>query len=166
MLPQTVQKALNDQVNRELNAWYTYLAMAAYCDSRDFTGCAKWFRIQSQVEQSHAMKLFDFMLDRDYDVKLHDIESPPMEFSSLPAVFHRALEQEQEVTRDINALYDLAFKEKAFATIVELQWFISEQVEEERTLRELVSKFELVKNDPSGLLELDRQLGSRQPATE
>ena len=79
-------------------------------------------------------------------------------------MFEKALEQEQEVTRQINALYELAFKEKAFAALVELEWFINEQVEEEKTARDVVYKFHLVKNDPAALLDLDRELGARQPA--
>ena len=96
-------------------------------------------------------------------MKLLPIAEPESDFSSLIEVFRKAFEQEQQVTQQINALYELAFNEKAFAALVELEWFINEQVEEEKTARDIVAKFELVKNDPAALLDLDRELGGRQP---
>jgi ferritin len=118
----------------------------------------------------HAMKLLDFVLARDHKVELAAIEEPRQEFKSVADVFERALQQEQEVSRQIDALYETAFTEKAFAAVAELQWFLTEQVEEEKTAREIVAKFQMVGNDPASLLDLDRELGSRsavaQPAAE
>ncbi|MFO0817677.1 MAG: ferritin [Pirellulales bacterium] len=161
MLSTVVQEALNDQINTELYSSYNYLAMSAYCERVNFRGCAQWLRVQSQEEYLHAMKLYDFLLARNGRVVLREIRSPRADYDSIPQVFSEALKQEEEVSRRIDSLYELAFKERAFAALVELQWFISEQVEEERTSRDIVSKFELVKADPSALLDLDRELGSR-----
>jgi ferritin len=112
----------------------------------------------------HAMKLFDFLLARDCNVDLLAIERPRVAFNKLADVFSRALEQEQEVSRQIDSLYETAFNEKAFAAVAELQWFLTEQVEEEKTAREIVAKFTLVGDDPPSLLDLDRELGSRTAA--
>jgi len=153
--------AINDQINSEFQASYTYLAMAGFCDRQKFLGAAKWLRTQSDEERQHGMKLFNFVLARDGQVELKAIAQPPTAFDSLPAVFEQALEHEQRVTVQINSLYELCFAEKAFAEMTELQWFLTEQVEEEKTAREIVTKFRLVKNDPAAILDMDRELGSR-----
>ena len=153
--------AINDQINSEFTASYTYLAMAAYCERQKFLGAAKWLRMQAEEERLHGMKLFNFMLARDGNVELKTIEQPRGVYESLSSVFELALEHEQNVTRQINSLYELCFGEKAFAEMTELQWFLTEQVEEEKTSREIVAKFRLVKNDPAALLDMDRELGAR-----
>jgi ferritin len=163
MISQTVQDAINKQINNELDASYTYLAMSAHCEHENFTGCAKWLRLQSQEEYGHAMRLFDFLLARDGKVVLKAIAEPNLKFKSLTNVFESALAQEQETTAEIDLLYELTLKEKAFAALVELQWFITEQVEEEKSAREIVAKFHLTKDDPAALLDLDRELGRRTP---
>ena len=112
----------------------------------------------------HAMKLFDFVLARDRTVELLAIERPTSDFKNVAEVFERALQQEQEVSRQIDNLYETAFTEKAFAAVAELQWFLTEQVEEEKTAREIVAKFKMVGNDPASLLDLDRDLGARSAA--
>jgi len=162
MLNEVVQEAINEQINSELFAMYSYLSMSAYCEHKQFRGCAHWMRLQSQEEYGHAMRLYDFLIVRQGRVKLRPIAQPQIDFASVPEVFQKALEQEQEVTRQINSLYELAFNEKAFAALVELEWFINEQVEEEKTARDIVYKFQLVKDDPAALLDLDRELGGRQ----
>jgi ferritin len=164
MLNAAMQEAVNEQINNELFAMYSYLSMSAYCEHKQFRGCAHWMRLQSQEEHAHAMRLYDFLVARQVRVKLKPIAEPQHDFKSLPDVFQTALKQEEGVTRQINTLYEMAFKEKAFAALVELEWFINEQVEEEKTARDIVYKFELVKDDPAALLDLDRELGAR-PAT-
>jgi ferritin len=159
-----VVEAINRQINSELSASYSYLAMSAYCERQQFTGAARWLRLQSQEEYMHAMKLFDFVLARDANVELEAIQRPRLAFNSVADVFERALEQEQEVSRQIDSLYETAFTEKAFAAVAELQWFLTEQVEEEKTAREIVAKFKLVGDDPSSILDLDRELGTRTAA--
>jgi ferritin len=156
--------AINDQINSEFNASYTYLAMAAYCERLRFLGAASWLRMQSEEERQHGMKLFTFVLARDGNVELKAIDQPNVAFESLPAVFERALEHERSVTVQINSLYELCFTEKAFAEMTELQWFLTEQVEEEKVAREIVAKFRLVKNDPAAILDMDRELGARTTA--
>jgi ferritin len=160
----TVLTAINEQINSEFEASYTYLAMAAFCDQQKFLGAAKWLRMQSDEERAHALKLFDFVLARDGKVELKSIEQPPAEYESLGAVFEQALKHEMRVTTQINALYELCFTQKAFAEMTELQWFLTEQVEEEKTARQIVAKFRLVKTDPSALLDLDRELAARAVA--
>ena len=160
MNPRVVE-AINQQINSELSASYSYLAMSNWCEGQKFTGASRWLRLQSQEEYMHAMKLLDFLLARDCDVDLKPLESPRQKFSSLSDVFEKALAQEQDVSRQIDSLYEIAFKEKAFAAVAELQWFLTEQVEEEKTGREIVAKFKLIGNDPSSILDMDRELGSR-----
>ena len=159
-----VLRAINVQINSEFNAWYQYLAMAAFCDREKFTGAAKWLQAQSVEEYQHGMKLYNFLLARNGVVELATIDQPVREFESFGEVFERALHQEMRVTEQINSLYELCFKSKAFAEMTELQWFLTEQVEEEKTAREWVAKFRLVGDDPGSLLDLDRELGSRSAA--
>jgi ferritin len=110
------------------------------------------------------MKLFDFVLARNGIVELKTIDQPTREYDSLGEVFETALNQEERVTEQINSLYELAFHSKAFAELIELQWFLTEQVEEEKTAREWVARFRLVGDDPGSLLDLDRELGTRAVA--
>ena len=108
------------------------------------------------------MRLNDFLIARNFRVILKPIDQPQNDFESVIHVFERSLEQEQQVTKSINDLYELAFKEKAFAALVELEWFITEQVEEEKTAREVVHKFRMVADDPASLLDMDRELSTRK----
>ena len=158
---ESVVEAINRQINSELSASYSYLAMSAWCERQKFTGAARWLRLQSQEEYMHAMKLFDFVLARDHAVDLQPLEKPRQKFTSLADVFEKALQQEQDVSKQIDALYETAFKEKAFAAVAELQWFLTEQVEEEKTGREIVAKFKLIGSDPASILDMDRELGTR-----
>ena len=158
---QTVLDAINRQINAELSASYTYLAMSAYCRQHNFPGFASWLRVQSTEEYSHALRLFDFLLDRGARVELKALAQPSSEYPTVASVFETALQQELEVSKQIDALYDLAFREKTFAAMAQLQWFLLEQVEEEKTAREIVAKFKLIGNDGASLLDLDRELGSR-----
>ncbi len=164
MFSQTVQDAINNQINAELSSSYSYLAMSTYCERQNFLGCAKWLRIQSEEEYGHGMRLLDFLLARNGTIKLKAVAEPPVQFPSIQSVFEAALAQEQQVSKQIDELYELALKEKAFAALVQLQWFITEQVEEEKSAREIVAKFQLLKDDPAALLDLDRELGGRSAA--
>ena len=158
----TVLDAINQQINAELGASYSYLAMSGWCQNQNFLGAATWLRIQSQEEHLHAMKLFDFVLARGGAVEFMAMPKPVGTFKSIVDVFEAAYRQEQEVGRQIDQLYELAFKEKVFAAMAELQWFLTEQTEEEKTAREIAAKFRMVKDDPASLLDLDRELGTRQ----
>ena len=163
---QRVVEAINRQINSELSASYSYLAMSAWCERQRFVGAARWLRLQSQEENMHAMKLLDFLLARDCDVKFLAIQAPQSPYASMLDVFERALEQEQEVSHQIDALYETAFTEKAFAAVAELQWFLTEQVEEEKTGREIVAKLKMIGTDAASLIDMDRELGSRTTAPE
>ena len=166
MLSKVVQDAINQQINHELFASYSYLAMAAWCDHEHFVGCAHWLRVQSQEEYGHAMRLYDFLRMRSGQVVLTQIEAPETEFRSLLDIFEKSLEQEQRVSKQIDSLYELALQEKAFAALVELEWFVTEQVEEEKTVREVIHKLQLVKDDPASLLDIDREMGERSSEPE
>jgi len=155
--------AINRQIVAEFSASYSYLSMAAWCEHHKFTGASRWLRMQSAEEHAHALRLFDFVLARDHKVVLEPVPQPATEFDSIVDVFERALAQERSVSEQIDDIYHLAFQEKVFAAMAELQWFITEQVEEEKTVREIVARFHMVKDDPASLLDLDRELGARQP---
>ncbi len=166
MLSQVIQDKINEQISNELYSSYSYLAMSAYCEHEQFTGCAQWLRLQSREENAHALRLYDFLAARGGRVILRAIPAPRAEYNSLLEVFEQSLEQEQKVSAQIDRLYELAFQEKAFAALVELEWFIQEQVEEEKTARAIVHKFRLIGDDAASLIDLDRDLGSRQPEPE
>jgi ferritin len=160
-MSQVVLDALNQQINNELGASYEYLAMSAWCEGQTLQGSAKWLRLQAQEEYSHAMKLYDFVLARGGQVELKALPAPTQSFKSLHDVFDKVLRQEQQVSQQIDALYDLAFKEKAYAATVELQWFLTEQVEEEKSSREILAKLKLIGHDVPSVMDLDRELGAR-----
>ena len=162
----TVLEAINRQISNEFSASFSYLSMAAWCEHRQFTGAGHWLRLQSQEEHAHAMKLFDFVLARNHQSKVQGVDAPRTEFESLLDVFEAAQKQEQAVSGQIDALYELAFNEKVFAAMAELQWFVTEQVEEEKTIREIVSKLRMVQGDSSAVLDLDRELGTRAAAPQ
>ena len=161
MLSSVVQDAINQQINHELFASYSYLAMAAWCEHQHFVGCGHWLRVQSQEEYAHAMRLYDFLRMRNGRVVLTSIAAPENEFESLLDIFQKSLAQEERVSRQIDDLYQLALNEKAFAALVELEWFVTEQVEEEKTVREVIHKLNLVKDDPASLIDIDREMGER-----
>ena len=162
MLSQALEKAINDQIKNELYSAYLYLAMSAYLETIHLSGAARWMRQQSREEASHAMKLFDFVLGREGRVVLQAIEQPPAQFKSMLDVFQQALEHERQVTAMIHGLYDLATKERDYPTQVMLQWFIEEQVEEERSAGDVVEQLKMVGDQPAALLFLDKQLGARE----
>ena len=164
MMNQTVQKAINKQIQTELGSSYSYLGMSAWCERNNFTGSARWLLLQRQEEYQHALKLFDFVLARDAKPDLQVLEQPRSDFKSLTEVFETAYAQEKEVSGQIDALYELVFKEKAYQAVVQLEWFLNEQVEEEKMCREIVARLQMVGSDSAGLLEIDRSLGSRSAA--
>ena len=166
MMSKTVQEALNRQIHSELKASYTYLAMSAWCDRNNWKGAAAWMRQQSREEYGHAMRLFDFQLARHGEIDLKGLDGPKGEFKNIVDVFETAYKQELDVSKQIDALYELAGEQKAYAAMVQLEWFITEQVEEEKTMREIVARMKMVKDDPASLLDIDRELGSRGPDSE
>lgn len=162
MLSKEIQDALNDQIKNEYFASYTYLSMAAHCESINMRGFASWLRKQSEEELGHAMRLFDYVIDRDGHVLLQSIDKPQSKFKSLTEMFQQVLDHEREVTGMINKLYEKSINENDHATAVELQWFIQEQVEEEKNATEILDKLKFAGENSSALLLLDDQLGDRK----
>ncbi len=161
MLAKKVQDALNDQIQAEMASAYLYLAMAAYCEAMNLKGFGHWLRAQYNEEVGHAMKMFDYVIERGGQVALKAIEAPPAEFGSPADVFAKVLAHEQHVTARINSLYELAVAEKDYATQIFLQWFISEQVEEEASADEIIERMKLAGDKGSALVWLDKELGKR-----
>lgn len=162
MFHELVHNTLNQQINVEFQAWYDYLGMASWCARQQLHGCEHWLRAQSQEEYTHAMKLFQFLIDRNLKVNLLELKSPRVDFEDLAQIFEAALKQEEENTRRIHGIFDIALQQKAFASVVELQWFIAEQVEEMRVARDNLAKARMVSGDPGAILEFDRILGERK----
>ena len=162
MLKPNVQDALNEQIKHELYSAYVYLAVSAYCERQDLTGFAHWMRAQSTEELGHALKIFDFISDRGGTVQLQAIDKPPVDYGSPLQVAEKALEHERRVTGLIDQLYALAVKENDYATLTMLQWFIEEQVEEEKNAHLLVERIKMAGDDRAALLMLDMELGKRE----
>ncbi|MCS7198485.1 MAG: ferritin [Candidatus Bipolaricaulota bacterium] len=165
-LSKRLEKALNEQIVRELESAYIYLSMCAYFEAQNLRGMAHWMRLQAQEELRHAMKIFDFVNDRGGRVELGPIAKPPIDFKSPLDAFQKALAHEQKITQCINDLYDLADDEDDYPTEVMLQWFIDEQVEEEKSASEIVEQLKLVSDNGAGLLVLDQKLGQREEEDE
>jgi ferritin len=161
MISKAMQDAINDQINKELYSSYLYLSMAAYFENKNLPGFAHWMRIQEGEEREHAMKFFDFMIDRGAQVLLAPIAAPESDWKSSLGLFKQVAQHEAAVTASINALYELALKEKDYPAQVMLQWFITEQVEEEKNAGEIVQQLELVEARGTAVLMLDHQLGKR-----
>lgn len=161
MLKETVEKALNDQINAELYSSYIYLAMSAYFESIDLKGFANWMRVQAQEELVHVAKFFDFVNERSGKVTLQPVEGPPSEWASPLDAFEGAYKHECYITERINKLVDLARDESDHATYNFLQWFVGEQVEEEASADEIVQQLKLVGGQGHGLFMIDRELAQR-----
>ena len=156
-----MQEAINSQINAEIYSSYLYLSMSAYFESINLSGFASWMRAQAQEEMVHAMKFYDYVNERGGRVILGPIEAPPSEWESAVSVFDATYKHEQKVTGLINDLVDLAIEEKDHATNNLLQWFVSEQVEEEASASGVLNKAKLTGDAPGGLFMLDQELGAR-----
>lgn len=161
MLQKKTQDALNEQVNAELWSAYLYLSMSLHFENEGLKGFANWFKIQFQEEQAHALALMDYLNARDAKVELKPIAEVPTSWESPLAAFQATLDHEKKVTASINNLYAMAEDAKDFATRQKLLTFIAEQVEEEESVRQIIDDLKLVGNDGTGLLQIDRELGSR-----
>lgn len=165
MISQSLVDALNEQLKHEFYSSYLYLAMSAYCDSQNLTGFAHWMRLQADEERDHAMKLYDFILDRDGRVALPALAQPPRDFGSPIDLFDQVLAHEKEVTSLIEQLYRKAEAEQDRPTQVFLQWFITEQVEEEKTASQILETLRMAGDNKVALLMVDRELGARTATT-
>ncbi|MGC9393847.1 MAG: ferritin [Anaerolineae bacterium] len=161
-LSKVMESAINKQIQAEYYSSYMYLAMAAYCDSVNMPGYAHWMREQAEEELEHALKFYDYIVERGGRVVLEAIQQPPVEYDSLLAVAEATYAHEQKVTNLIHALYEAAVAEKDYASQVFLQWYVKEQVEEEDNAGTIVDQFKMIGDHPNGLFMLDRQLGARE----
>lgn len=161
MLNHKLEQTINEQIKNELYSAYLYLSMAAYFDSINLPGFAHWMRVQFGEEQGHALKFYKYVYERGGRVTLQAIDQPQSEFSSPLAVFEQTLEHERKVTALINNLYALAAQENDYATQVFMQWFVSEQVEEEDNATQIVELLRRVGDKGQGLILLDRELARR-----
>ena len=157
--------AFNRHLNAELYSSYLYLSMATFCESIDLPGFAHWMRIQSQEEYTHAMKFVSYIEDRDARVTLLPIEQPPVEFDSVEDIMRQTLDHERHVSELINDLYGVAVGSNDYASQIMLQWFVSEQVEEEKTARDVLAALDMVKGRSDALMLLDREMGARPAAS-
>lgn len=161
MLSQKLQDAINAQINKELYSAYLYQAMSAHFEYENWSGFAHWMRLQAHEEQEHAEKFYEYMLDRGARVVLRGIEQPPTDFGTVLDMFKASYEHEQFITASINGLYELAIAEQDYATQQMLQWFVKEQVEEEKHASGIVAMLERIGDRIHALMALDRQLASR-----
>jgi len=166
MLNKKLESAINDQIQRELASAYIYLSMATYFEANTLPGFANWMRMQFHEEQAHALKFFDYVYDRGGEVKLQPIEGPPTEFESPIDVFEQTLAHEQYVTSHINDLYTLALEERDYPSQTLLQWYIDEQVEEEKNAGDILDMLKMVESNPHAMLMMDRELRDRQMPAE
>jgi ferritin len=162
MVSKKVEKALNEQLNYELQSAYHYAAMAAYFDDLNLEGFSNWMKIQVREEVAHSVKFYNFIDDRGGRIIMDAISKPPAHFDSPLAAFEAVLEHERSVTKRIYKLVDLAREESDHATETFLGWFVTEQVEEEANADAVVKKLKLVGKDPQGLFWIDRELSGRQ----
>lgn len=162
MLKKVMEDALNEQITKEMFSSNLYLSMAAYFHTINLNGFANWMRLQAQEEMVHALKFFDYLLDRGANVSLGTIEAPKKQWESPLNAFEESLAHEIKITESINHLADLSIQEKDHATHNMLQWFIQEQVEEEATVNEICDRLKLADGSPGGLFILDHEMKQRQ----
>ncbi len=165
-MDQEMQDALNRQINKELFAAYLYLSMCAHFESRSLNGFARWMRAQAQEELDHAMRIFDHLNERGARVELAALDEPSREFGDPAEVFQQALDHEKAVTQMIHQLYDMAMEKHDHATQLLLEWFITEQVEEEDSVGTVVDQLRMAGDNQAAILMLDRELGGRQHGAE
>lgn len=161
MINDKMQKAINVQINEEANSAYLYLAMSAYFESANLPGFAHWMKLQAQEELEHAMKFFGYLIERGGTVHLKPITEPPVAWKSPLEAFEAAYGHEQHITDCIHKLVELASKEKDYASVNFLQWYVKEQVEEEAHASAIVAKLQMVGESKNGLFMMDHRLGER-----
>jgi len=169
MLNSRLEKEINKQINAELYSAYLYLSMSAYLSSKNLSGFANWMKVQFEEEQFHALKLYQYILERGGKIELEKIDKPKVVWKDIIEVFEESLAHEELVTSLINNLVDIAIEEKDHATLNMLQWFVAEQVEEEASVSDILDQLKLVDGKGSGLFMLDREAKARSftpPAAE
>jgi len=169
MISKKLEKAINEQINRELFSEYLYISMQAWFAGENLDGMANWMDAQGKEERFHAMKFFNYLLDRGGKVKLMALDKPEVEFKNPLNAFREAYKHEQFISKSINQLMDLAIAENDHAAKSFLQWYVDEQVEEEATAEKIVRQLEMVGDNMAGIFMMDTELGKRvytPPATE
>jgi ferritin len=161
MLSSIMGKALNEQVNREMYSAYLYMSMSADCAFKGLKGFANWFMVQYHEEMLHAMKLYEYLQRQGGKVSLKAIKEPPFMFATPMDMFAATLKHEQFITKSINELSNLAVKEKDHASQTFLQWYVTEQVEEEENDNDIIAQLKLIGKDTAGLFMLDKELSTR-----
>ena len=162
MIGEKMQKALNAQIKEEMGSAHIYLSMTAYFHSEGWDGMAHWMRVQTREELGHAMKLFEYIVERDGRVEIPALDQPKQEWDSPLAAFQNAYKHEQYITGKIDELVELAAAEKDNASSAFLQWYVTEQVEEEASALKIVNLLERIGDSPNGLIMLDVHLGKRE----
>lgn len=161
MISKKMVLSLNQQINHEIYSAYLYLSMSSFTTHIGLKGAANWFMVQYQEEMVHAMKLYDYLNSQGEHAKLTAIAAPPVEFGTLLSMFEQTLKHEQFITKCINDLMELAVKEKDHATQIFLQWFVTEQIEEEGNDNDIIARLKLVGDNPQGLLMVDAEMAAR-----
>lgn len=158
--------AFNEQIQHEFYSAYLYLSMSSYCETQSLPGFAHWLRLQWQEEIAHALKFVDHLNDRGAAVKLMPLDQPAAEFGTMLELFEAVLKHEQLITGRINDLYGMATEAKDYASSTFLQWFVTEQVEEEKSAQDIIDVLKKIGNDRPALVLLDREMGGRQVGAE
>jgi ferritin len=161
MLKKRMVDAFNAQINREMYSAYLYMAMSAHSTVLGLKGFANWFMVQYHEEMLHAMKMFDYLLRQTAGIKLQSIAEPPSTFESPLDMFQKTLIHEQGVTKNINDLMELAIAEKDHASQIFLQWYVTEQIEEEENDNDIIAQLKLIGDNGQGLMMLDKELSAR-----
>jgi ferritin len=154
-------KALNEQIKHEFYSSYLYLSMASYFENIPLDGFAKWFRKQAKEEHEHGMKIYNYLIERNLHVDLQAIDKPPVKFNSIPEIFQMAFDHERKVTQLIYRLYESAIAAKDHATHVFLQWFITEQVEEEKNAQDNLDQIQFIGDDKGALFVIDQNFSKQ-----
>lgn len=162
MISEQMAERLNEQLNKEFHSAYLYLSVSANCSSSGFNGAANWFYNQYLEENAHALKLFRYLDDQSVNIELQNIKASNVVNGSLLEQFQVSLKHEQKMTSWLNELSDFAFQEKDHATYSLLQWYVTEQVEEEATLGQIIDQIKIVGDNGLGLLTIDKDLGARK----
>lgn len=163
-LNKKMNEALNEQVNAEMFSAYLYLSMGSWFEEKNLSGFANWFRCQYLEENMHGMKIFNFINERGGRAVLKQIDGPDTEWDSFVSVFEEVVKHEAHVTSLINNLVFLSRELKDFASESFLMWYVDEQVEEEATADELLSRLKLIQDNPTALYNMDSDLKSRMPS--
>ena len=161
MIAKKIQDAINKQINLEQYSAQLYLAMSAHCEGKSFRGFAHWLRVQAEEETKHAMKLVAFLLDRGGKLELANIDAPASDFGSITQTFEKILDHEKGITARISSLFELSRTEKDWAAEIALQWYVTEQVEEESNVGQILDQLKAIGEQGGGIWYLDSKMGKR-----